>query len=234
MAQKIKFNIIQSLFRLFSFLADKTGGWIVFVKPKILLGSVALGLTACSSNALKQDDVSCYVEMPSPLELEQTDTTKVEVEKTGKSDSIVTLQKPILVQEPIDVYEPVVMCYDMSIEELPIVKVETEIDTTIYTIVEKMPSFPNGESEMRKFIAQNIKYPRVTCYEGGIEGRVVCQFIVEKDGSISNVEVFKSVDQYLDKAAVRVIESMPKWIPGENNGEKVRVKYFIPIVFKEF
>ena len=84
---------------------------------------------------------------------------------------------------------------------------------------------------MRKHIAKTLKYPRIA-EENGIEGRVTVRFVVSKTGDVGNVEVIKGVDRYLDAEAVRVISSMPKWIPGTQNGVAVNVYYIVPIVFK--
>ena len=178
MPQQIKLNIIQSLFRIFSFLADKTNGGAMFVKPKILLGSIILGLTACSPNTAKQNTP------------EETENTKIETEKVDTG-------------------------YVYQVSE-----------------VETQPDFPGGMQELLNFIRKNLRYPMVMCYEGPVQGRVVCSFFVEKDGSISNVEVVKSLDPACDKEAIRIIESMPKWIPGEQNGVKARVQYTLPVIFK--
>ena len=103
-------------------------------------------------------------------------------------------------------------------------------DSTFVT-VEQMPQYPGGEAEMRKYIAKTLKYPRIP-EENGIEGRVTVRFVVSKTGDVGNVEVYKGVDQYLDKEAIRVIASMPKWIPGKQNGVAVNVYYIVPIVFR--
>jgi TonB family protein len=100
----------------------------------------------------------------------------------------------------------------------------------VYDIAEQMPSFPGGQSALFQFLSQNIQYPKL-CEEHGIQGRVVCSYIVETDGSITDVQVRKSVHPSLDKEAVRVIQSMPKWSPGKENGLPVRVRYTIPITF---
>ena len=95
-----------------------------------------------------------------------------------------------------------------------------------------MPEFPGGMAELRKYLAQNVKYP-VIAQENGIQGRAICQFTVNQDGSIVEIEVVRTAgDPSLDKEAVRVIKSMPKWKPGEHRGKKVRVKYTLPIVFR--
>jgi protein TonB len=106
-----------------------------------------------------------------------------------------------------------------------------EEETKVFDVVEQMPSFPGGDAELMKFLHDHIKYP-VVAEENGIQGRVIAQFVVERDGSISDVKVIKSVDPSLDKEAVRVLKSMPKWIPGKQNGSAVRVKYTVPVTFR--
>jgi TonB family protein len=104
-------------------------------------------------------------------------------------------------------------------------------DDVIFVVVEKMPQYPGGDSELFNYLSQNIKYP-VEAQKAGIQGRVICQFIVEKDGTISNVKVVRSVDPNLDAEAVRVIKAMPNWQPGEQKGQKVNVEYTLPISFR--
>ncbi len=101
----------------------------------------------------------------------------------------------------------------------------------VIDVVEHMPVFPGGVSELMAYLSKNIRYP-VICQETGIQGRVVCQFIVERDGSISNIKVVRSVDPNLDKEAVRVLKAMPHWIPGMQNGRAVRVRYNLPVTFR--
>lgn len=110
-------------------------------------------------------------------------------------------------------------------------KTSSTSDEVIFTVVEKMPQFSGGDSELFKYLAQNIKYP-VDAQESGIQGRVICQFVVQKDGSISNVEVVRNVAPSIDAEAIRVIKAMPAWTPGEMRGKKVSVRYTLPINFK--
>ena len=104
-------------------------------------------------------------------------------------------------------------------------------ENKIHEIVEQMPSFPGGMGALMSWLGQNIKYP-VIAAETGVQGRVIVQFVVEKDGSITDVKIAKSVDPSLDKEATRVIKSMPHWIPGRQNGSPVRVRYTVPVTFK--
>lgn len=106
-----------------------------------------------------------------------------------------------------------------------------EEDNKVFDVVEQMPSYPGGMGELMAFLSKNIKYP-VIAEENGIQGRVICTFVVERDGSITDVKVAKSVDPSLDKEAMRVIKSMPHWIPGKQNGSAVRVKYTLPVTFR--
>lgn len=111
------------------------------------------------------------------------------------------------------------------------VEEEEESAQQIFTVVEEMPQFPGGEGELLKFISKSIKYP-VIAQENGIQGRVLCSFVVNRDGSIVDAEVVRGVDPSLDKEALRVINTMPKWTPGKQRGKPVRVKYTVPITFR--
>ncbi len=104
-------------------------------------------------------------------------------------------------------------------------------DDVIFQVVEKMPEFPEGQTGLMKFLSQNVKYP-VKAQEAGVQGRVILQFVVNQDGSVSDVEVVRGVDSNLDAEAIRVVKAMPKWIPGTQKGKAVRVKYTLPINFK--
>ena len=151
-----------------------------------------------------------------------SDTMKAEGKKTAcKSD--VELVIPGDIVEVDDVTEGFIAPEVGEVENSDMVDV--------YTIVEQMPEFPGGEAELIHYISKNIHYPQ-KAREKGIQGRVFIGFIVEKDGSISNVRNLRGVDSELDAEAIRVVESMPRWKPGMHRGEPVRVSYQIPIVFK--
>lgn len=106
-----------------------------------------------------------------------------------------------------------------------------EVANKVFEVVEQMPSFPGGNEALMKFLSENVKYP-VVAQENGVQGRVVVSFVVERDGSITDVKVVRSVDPSLDKEAARVVKSMPRWIPGKQNGATVRVKYNVPVSFR--
>ncbi len=139
---------------------------------------------------------------------DDVETEIIEV-KTEENDEVVELVAP-----PAEVVE------------------EVEEEEVVFKVVETMPEFPGGQQALMKYLATNVKYP-VIALENGIQGRVVCQFVVEKDGKPSNIQVVRSSGEpSLDKEAVRVISTMPKWKPGKQRGKPVRVTYTIPVNFR--
>ena len=119
-----------------------------------------------------------------------------------------------------------------DIVKVPIAPIEEDPDlVTVFRVVEKMPEFPGGTVELMKYLNSNVKYP-IIAQENGIQGRVIVQFTVRRDGSIDDIEVVRSADPNLDKEAIRVIKSMPNWTPGEQRGKKVNCKFTVPVVFK--
>jgi protein TonB len=128
-----------------------------------------------------------------------------------------------------DEAEHVLKVNEKVVDEVPPAVEETKV----FDVVEQMPRFPgdNGDGAvLNSWLSKNLRYPPIA-EENGIKGRVVCQFVVERDGSISDIRVVRSVDPSLDKEAVRVIKAMPKWIPGKQNGSSVRVKFTLPVTF---
>ena len=108
---------------------------------------------------------------------------------------------------------------------------QTKKNDMVFDVVEVMPQYPGGQIAMLQYLMKNIKYPEQAMKEG-IQGRVTVRFIVEKDGSISDVKPVLSVHPLLNKEAVRVVKSMPKWSPGKHNGKPVRVRFNLPVMFK--
>ena len=106
-----------------------------------------------------------------------------------------------------------------------------EVSNKVFDVVEEMPHFPGGAAALQAFLSSNTKYP-VVAQENGVQGRVIVSFVVERDGSITDVRVVRSVDPSLDREASRVVRSMPIWSPGKQNGSAVRVKYTVPVVFR--
>lgn len=162
----------------------------------------------------KDNEVKPEDEMKSQDELMKTNTAIGALDVKGNSDQGEVLK---VTQRVAD--EPV------KAEPKP------EVENKVFDVVEEMPSFPGGPAALMKYLADNIKYP-VVAQENGVQGRVVVSFVVEKDGSITDVKVVRSVDPSLDREATRVVKSMPKWNPGKQNGSAVRVKYNVPVSFR--
>lgn len=118
-----------------------------------------------------------------------------------------------------------------TVRSEPLNKPQPVNSTRVYDVVEQMPSFPGGISGLRTYLNQNIRYP-AEAQENCVQGRVVVSFVVGKDGHISDVTVVRSVDPSLDKEAVRVIRNMPRWTPGKQGGEPVKVRYNVPVSFR--
>ena len=124
-----------------------------------------------------------------------------------------------------------IMKVTQRVADEPVKEDKPEVENKVFDVVEQMPSFPGGPSALMQYLSNNVKYP-VVAQENGVQGRVVVSFVVERDGSITDVKVVRSVDPSLDREASRVVSSMPKWIPGKQNGSPVRVKYNVPVSFK--
>ena len=122
---------------------------------------------------------------------------------------------------------------NMVIELIPYIDIKTAAtEADVYEVVENMPEFPNGGmTALMKYLSDNIRYPEAA-HKAGIQGRVTVQFVVGKDGSIGNVSILRGVNADLDAEAIRVISSMPKWKPGTQKGEPVKVKYTVPVMFR--
>lgn len=118
-----------------------------------------------------------------------------------------------------------------DIAELTEVITQAPEEEKPYTMVEQMPQFPGGDKELLSYIAKTLRYPTIA-QENGIQGRVIVRFVVSATGEVKDVKVMRSLDPSCDKEAIRVIQSLPKWIPGKQNGRNVPVYYTVPITFK--
>ena len=155
---------------------------------------------------------------PQPVELPKQ-TTQLEIVQDDVEVEDIEINAEVDQQEVIEEYVPV------EVEE------EEVREQEIFQIVEEMPSFPGGEAKLMEYVAKNIKYPQIA-RETGIQGRVFVGFVVEPDGSISNVKLLRGIGGGCDEEAMRVIKSLPKWKPGKQRGKAVRVSYQIPVFFK--
>ena len=155
---------------------------------------------------------------PQPVELPKQ-TTQLEIVQDDVEVDDIEINAEVDQQEVIEEYVPV------EVQE------EEVVEQEIFQIVEEMPSFPGGEAKLMEYVAKNIKYPQIA-RETGIQGRVFVGFVVEPDGSISNVKLLRGIGGGCDEEAMRVIKSLPKWKPGKQRGKAVRVSYQIPVFFK--
>ena len=132
---------------------------------------------------------------------------------------------PLVTQEEEEDEGEMLKCGEVVVPQAP-------PDTTqVFGIAEQMPMFPGGDRKLMEFIENNVQYPP-ECEESCIQGRVIVKFLVERDGSISQAKVVRSIDPLLDAEALRVVNAMPKWIPGRQGGVTVAVRYTIPVSFK--
>lgn len=210
-------------------------------------------LTGCGDKAKKVDSVS---ESESNLTkgevmVDTSERLDGDVEYKSPVDTVIVDKDPATIKKrtaPFKAPVPKAEKKDLVVceeEELPIGMVGAvdpvpipnpgylAPDTTkvLDGVVEQMPSFPGGDKKLMEYLSENIRYPKELA-ETCIQGRVIVSFLVEKDGSISDVKVLKSLDPLLDKEALRVVSGMPKWIPGRQNGVAVRVRYIIPVNFR--
>lgn len=147
------------------------------------------------------------------MEAQQEDNTArgvVNQEGSDDADKFQAVAEQVVVKEP----EP-----------------ESVKEEEIFVAVEQQPEFPGGTAALMKWLASNVRYPQMAL-ENGISGRVIVKFVVEKDGSVSGVTLVRGVDKDLDREAIRVVKSMPKWQPGKNNGQAVRCYFNLPVNFK--
>ena len=155
---------------------------------------------------------------PQPVEVPKQ-TTQLEIVQDDVEVEDIEINAEVDQQEVIEEYVPV------EVEE------EEVVEQEIFQIVEEMPAFPGGEAKLMEYVAKNIKYPQIA-RETGIQGRVFVGFVVEPDGSVSNVKVLRGIGGGCDEEAMRVVNSMPKWKPGKQRGKAVRVSYMLPVNFK--
>lgn len=179
-------------------------------KPQVLPEEVLNTVKVTEIAIVDDDEVKKEDEIKSSDELQQTTTA------FGQTDFDKGTDDRNVVREHKD---------EIVVEEK---KPEPE---KVFTAVEQMPQFPGGEGELMKYISSHIKYPPMAM-ENGVQGRVVVQFVVTKDGSVGQVKVMRGKDPDLDREAVRVVKSLPRFIPGKMNGQAVNVWYTLPISFK--
>ncbi len=183
-------------------------------KPEVLPEEVLKSVKVTELQIVEDDKVKKEDEIKTQDELKETETAFGQKDnEKGTEDRNVTrtLKEEVVVEKK---------------EEKPVEKKEE-----IFKSVEQMPQFPGGEAALMKYLSSHINYPPMAA-ENNIQGRVVVQFVVDKTGKVGEVKVVRSVDKDLDKEAVRVCKSLPKFTPGRQNGQAVSVWYTLPVTFK--
>ncbi len=229
MSRKIQFHTFNLLFRLFSYLADRSGGWSMFVRPKLMIGGVivGLGVTGCNTkpenNPLKSSDNQTPKTSNKISEITHRMTS---VKDCTKKSNELNYKKTLT--------EPVISCYDIELpddDQIDTSKTRVKVGTNqIYSLVDSIPEFPRGENALIQYIDSNFVYPK-QLFEQNVKGRIICRFIVNTDGTISDIKVVIGAHPLLDTEAIRVIKNFPKWNPGKINGKAVRSYYTIPVRF---
>ena len=173
-----------------------------------------------TTEAIPDDLVPVTIqEKPQPIEKPKVVNMITVVDNNEEIESEIDIDVNVEEDEPIEPTIPIDIIEEEIVEELP------------FIIVENMPTFPGGEKKMLEYVAKNVKYPQLA-KEVGTQGRVFVSFVVEKDGSITNVTILRGIGSGCDEEAIRVVKSMPKWNPGLQCGRAVRVSCNLPINFK--
>ena len=201
-------------------------------------------LTGCGVKAKKADNISNEKSKltDGKMMVENVETVDGDVEYRSPVDTVIVKKDPATIkkrtapfkaqspkqeEEDSAACEEVLKCGEVIVEPTP----PPEDSSELFGVVEQMPVFQGGYQKLLEYLLENIQYPE-ECKASDIEGRVIVTFVVEKDGSISDAKVVKSVNPLLDEEAVRVVSAMPKWLPGKQMGVAVRVKYTLPVTFR--
>ncbi len=182
------------------------------------------------------DDLQKTVEV---IEEEMVEITKQEQPKVQPPQPKPQVTQIQVVEDDVEVEDEIDINAEVDQDEVleeyeftpPEIEEEEIVEAEIFKVVEEMPEFPGGSAKLMEYIQKNIKYPMMA-RESDIQGRVFVSFVVEPDGSISNVGVIRGIGGGCDEEAVRVVNSMPKWKPGKQRGSAVRCSYTVPIIFK--
>lgn len=184
---------------------------VVIEQPEKVVERVKSSVKFTAPVIKKDEEVKPEDELKTQDELMNTKTAIGTFDVVGNDDAngeVLKAKETIVQQEPPKVEE-----------------------NKVFEVVEQMPAFPGGDQALMQYLKDNLHYPTVAA-ENGVQGRVVVGFVVEKDGSITDVNIMKGQDPSLDREALRVVKAMPKWIPGKQNGSNVRVKYQVPVTFR--
>lgn len=200
----------------------------------VVLSLIYIGLEWTRQEVTIWEDTTLLIEVEEEIEIIQTAIVEPPPPPPEIPDVIEILN---IVEDDVETAE---ITIDVEDEKDRIVVIAPTAGTGIvdaedtdvpFVVVEQMPSFPGGDAALMRFLSDNIRYP-VIAAESGIQGRVILQFVVNRDGSIVDIEVVRSIDRSLDAEAVRVVSMMPRWTPGKQRGRTVRVRYTLPVIFR--
>ncbi len=202
-----------------------------------LIISLAIAWAAFEIKSYDKRDLSDIMIREIAIDEEMTEITTQDqkpqppVEVPQQTTQIEIVNDDVEVEDNLDINADVTQ--EEIIEEYvkPEVIEEEVVEQEIFTIVETMPSFPGGQEKLMHYLATNIKYPQIA-RESNVQGRVYISFVVEPDGSVSNVKVLRGIGAGCDEEAMRVVKAMPRWSPGKQRGKAVRVSYNLPVNFK--
>ncbi len=168
--------------------------------------------------------------IPVPSEAAPTVTSREELAQNIKPDMLEIINAAQMENDP---YLDELLQEEKKVEDKkePEKEEPAPVDNQLYTMVEQMPSFPGGEAGLLEFLSKNLRYP-YSAKENKIENTVICCFFIEKDGSLKQPTVLQSASPLLDREALRVLQTLPKWIPAKRHGLPVRVKYILPVSFR--
>ena len=184
----------------------------------------------------KREIDPCLLNREVVVDEEMVEITKQEEQKPQPVEMPKQTTQLEIVQDDVEV-EDIEINAEMDQNEVmeeyvaPDIEEEEVVEQEVFTIVEEMPGYPGGDAKMYEYLGKNIKYPQIA-RESSIQGRVFVNFVVEPDGSVTNVKVLRGIGGGCDEEAMRVVKSMPKWKPGKQRGKAVRVSYTLPVVFK--
>lgn len=194
----------------------------------LLVLLISLLLTACTNNSSNKSSTETSANTEEPTEEVFDDIEEIVEEESTEEELDVVLseesaEEELEFEEVLDDKEEFADEVLADIEEKPVGEV--------FKFADEYPEFPGGEEGLKSFIKNNLRYP-ASCAEEGIEGRVTVTFVIAKDGSVKGFEVLRSKDDRLSNEAKRIVATMPKWKPGNRNGEEINVSYLLPITFR--
>ena len=240
-----KRNLASIIIVLVAIVVIMAAAWAKIAIENAMPKKVAITTDVELSQLAKKKEAKVERKEPVKIEMEQKVVEKVKssVKFTApviKKDEDVAPEDELKSQDDLAKTAVAIGSFDVKgndeaagevLKAKEVIAQEKPVEEKVFDVVEQMPQFPGGDAALFEYLSTHIKYPTIA-EENGVQGRVIVTFVVERDGSITDVKVVKSVDPSLDKEASRVVAGMPKWIPGKQNGSAVRVKYTVPVTFR--